>query len=175
MPKNVEVKAKVDDIEKLLAKAKVLCNGAEPECLRQQDTFFTARNGRLKLREFVDSKQAAELIYYQRPDTEGPKVSEYVKVTTDDPMKLKEALGRAMGIHGEVNKMRYLYVYGQTRIHIDSVESLGDFMELEVCLNDDQSVEEGELIANDILELLGIPKDSLIQGAYMDAILQQKT
>lgn len=56
MPKNVEVKAKVDDIEKLLAKAKVLCNGAEPECLRQQDTFFTARNGRLKLREFVDSK-----------------------------------------------------------------------------------------------------------------------
>lgn len=45
---------------------------------------------------------------------------------------LKEALGRAMGIHGEVNKMRYLYVYGQTRIHLDSVESLGDFMELEV-------------------------------------------
>lgn len=46
---------------------------------------------------------------------------------------------------------------------------------LQVCLNDDQSVEEGELIANDILELLGIPKDSLIQGAYMDAILQPKT
>ena len=37
-----------------------------------------------------------------------------------------------MGIKGEVKKHRYLVLYEQTRIHIDTVEGLGNFMELEV-------------------------------------------
>lgn len=37
-----------------------------------------------------------------------------------------------MGIKGEVKKERYLAMYEQTRIHIDTVEGLGNFMELEV-------------------------------------------
>ena len=59
---------------------------------------------------------------------------------------------------------------GQTRIHCDHVEGLGNFAELEVVLNDDQSLEEGQAIANDLMLKLGIDKNKLISGAYMDLL-----
>lgn len=64
---------------------------------------------------------------------------------------------------------------GQTRVHCDKVEGLGDFAELEVVLEDDQSVEEGEAIANELMDKLGIDRSKLISCAYMDLILQGKS
>jgi len=63
---------------------------------------------------------------------------------------------------------------GQTRVHCDKVEGLGEFMELEVVLNDDQTVEEGEAIAHDLMEKLGVPKANLLKGAYMDMLENNK-
>lgn len=63
---------------------------------------------------------------------------------------------------------RYLYIVGQTRVHVDEVKGLGDFMELEVVLSPDQTIEEGQSIANDLLKKLGINKEDLITGSYMD-------
>lgn len=40
-------------------------------------------------------------------------------------------------------------------------------------LNDDQSLEEGEKIAKDLQEKLGIKQEDLLTGAYMDMILKQ--
>ena len=59
---------------------------------------------------------------------------------------------------------------GQTRVHCDTVEGLGDFAELEVVLEDNQSVEDGQLIADDLMEKLGIDKTKLIKCAYMDLL-----
>jgi adenylate cyclase class IV len=59
---------------------------------------------------------------------------------------------------------------GQTRVHCDTVEGLGDFAELEVVLEDNQSVEDGQLIADDLMEKLGIEKTKLIKCAYMDLL-----
>ena len=74
----------------------------------------------------------------------------------------------------QVKKTRWLYLVGQTRVHCDSVEGLGDFAELEVVLKDDQTVEEGEKIAKDLMTKLGIDDPSkLISGAYMDLILNK--
>ena len=63
---------------------------------------------------------------------------------------------------------------GQTRVHCDRVEGLGDFMELEVVLNDDQTPEEGEAIAHDLMEKLGVQKSNLLKGAYMDMLENNK-
>lgn len=63
---------------------------------------------------------------------------------------------------------------GQTRVHCDSVKDLGDFAELEVCLRDDQTEDEGVKIANDLMEKLGIEQKDLISGAYMDMILKKE-
>ena len=43
----------------------------------------------------------------------------------------------------------------------------------QVVLEDQQSVEEGQKIADDLMEKLGIRSDDLIVGAYMDLISKQ--
>ncbi|KAI1712449.1 CYTH domain-containing protein [Ditylenchus destructor] len=190
MPRNVEVKAKVEDLKQLLDKSADLCEQSQAEVLKQHDTFFNSPNGRqgfifknvrnnqspgmnafrLKLREFVGTDGPSELIFYDRPDEEGPKISDFVKASIEDAKSLKEALRKSMGIKGELKKTRHLFIKGQTRIHVDQVEGLGDFMELEVCLKDDQDLSEGQRIADALLEKLGIPKSALISGAYIDAL-----
>uniref|UniRef100_A0A914R170 CYTH domain-containing protein n=1 Tax=Panagrolaimus davidi TaxID=227884 RepID=A0A914R170_9BILA len=171
MPKNVEIKASLSDFGKTFAIAQKLCNGQEPKIMKQCDTFFKSPNGRLKLREFIGTDSPAELIFYDRPDSEGPKVSTFVKTETTDPSNLKSALEKSMEIKGILSKTRYLFMYGQTRIHLDHVEGLGDNMELEVCLNDNQAVEEGNAIAEELMKKLEIPNTALIQGAYIDKLL----
>ena len=172
MPKNVEIKASLNDFDVTFNKAQTICDGKEPTILKQCDTFFKSPNGRLKLREFVDSDASAELIFYDRPDTEGPKVSEFVKAQATDSTALKNALEMSMGIKGILKKTRYLFIFEQTRIHLDHVEGLGDFMELEVCLRDNQELADGEKIAETLMEKLGIAKADLIQGAYIDKLIK---
>lgn len=81
-----------------------------------------------------DQDGTGELIFYQRPDVKGPKLSTYSKIDLDAEKRkeLREVLTMANGILGTVEKTRHLYMVGQTRIHIDRVLGLGNFMELEV-------------------------------------------
>jgi predicted adenylyl cyclase CyaB len=71
---------------------------------------------------------------------------------------------------GQVIKTRYLFLLDQTRIHVDDVEGLGTYMELEVCLRDDETLEYGTEVAHKIMGQLGISEANLVTGAYMDAI-----
>lgn len=45
---------------------------------------------------------------------------------------IQAVLSDALGVKGEVRKERRLFMIGQTRVHLDQVEGLGHFMELEV-------------------------------------------
>lgn len=83
---------------------------------------------------------------------------------------LNDVLGKSLGALGCVKKVRNLFLVGQTRIHVDSVEELGDFMELEVTLKEEESVEDGEKIAQNLMEKLGVEKEDLISGAYHDLL-----
>jgi predicted adenylyl cyclase CyaB len=124
--------------------------------------------GRLKLR--VLAPDVGYLIYYERPDQDGPKRSDYHLAKTDEPENLKTALKLALGVRGVVRKTRYLYLVGQTRIHLDEVEGLGHFMELEVVLREGQSDAEGQAIAEDLMRRLGVREEALLEGAYMDLL-----
>ena len=136
--------------------------------ISQEDTFFVTSKGRLKLRLLAPDR--AQLVYYERPDQDGPKRSDYFIFNTNDPENLKTTLSLSLGIRGVVRKTRYLYKVGQTRVHLDDVEGLGQFMELEVVLHDDQSDDEGQAIANDLMKKLGIGPTDLVDGAYMDLL-----
>ena len=83
---------------------------------------------------------------------------------------MKLVLERAYGIRGVVKKTRYLYLAGQTRIHVDDVEGLGQFMELEVVLREGQGDAEGQAIAEGLMASLGVERADLLEGAYMDLI-----
>jgi adenylate cyclase class IV len=69
--------------------------------------------------------------------------------------------------------MRVLYLAGQTRIHIDRVEGLGDFLELEVVLRPEQTDVEGKAIAAALLSEFGIDEGQLIGEAYVDILARQ--
>lgn len=89
-----------------------------------------------------------------------------------NPDELHAVLVSSLGLIGVVKKTRHLYIYDQTRIHIDQVEGLGDFMELEVVLRSDQSLEQGQAIAEDLMLKLEVDQTDLISGAYLDQLIQ---
>jgi predicted adenylyl cyclase CyaB len=163
--RNVEIKARVPDLAGVEVHARRIAT-AGPTDLVQDDTFFSCVTGILKLREF--SSLAGQLIYYSRPNEPGPKVSEYWISDTTDPATLRETLARALGVVGRVRKRRRLYLVGQTRIHLDDVEGLGFFVELEVVLGEGESAVAGTNTAHAVMKSLGIADHQLVQGAYID-------
>ncbi len=167
LPSNIEIKARARNFDEVRRRAEALSD-APVEVIPQEDTFFNTPQGRLKLR--VLSGDQGQLIYYTRPDQEGPKRSDYHISHTSDPANLKRVLELACGIRGVVRKTRYLYLVGQTRVHLDDVEGLGQFMELEVVMQPDQSDAEGQTIAKGLMASLGVESSDLLEGAYMDLL-----
>ena len=168
MPRNIEVKARIDSVEALLPQALRASGQTQPALIEQDDRFYAVPQGRLKLRRFADG--TAELIHYTRADDNGAKASDYVRVAVPDADALHAALTRACGLLGRVRKRRWLVMAGQTRIHLDRVEGLGDFMELEVVLQDGQSDAQGTAIAEALMQQLGLPDAARVSGAYLDLL-----
>ena len=167
MNSNIEIKARARDfaLQKELAAA---ISDTPEELLCQEDTFFNASKGRLKLRMF--SEDRGELIYYERNNISGPKLSNYSVLKTDDPSRLKEMLASALGVYGVVRKKRHLFIVGQTRIHLDEVEDLGCFIELEVVMQPGQTADQCLDTANHIMETMQIHQADLIDVAYIDLL-----
>lgn len=165
MPVNIEIKARVHDFYALRQRAEQLSD-APCQVISQEDTFFNCPHGRIKLREL--GPQHGQLVYYLRQDSAGPKHSDYKIFETDNPAELKTIMAQAYGVRGVISKVRYLYMVGQTRIHLDDVLGLGKFIELEVVLRSDQTDEQGQAIAEDLMRKLGIREADLIEAAYMD-------
>jgi adenylate cyclase, class 2 len=164
--KNIEIKARCPDLDAV--RRRLAEGGLMPvERMRQVDTYFTVPHGRLKLRE-VDGKPA-ELIQYNRPDAVAAHPSDYVIAPVVEPSALKDALTRALGIRGVVEKRRELYLWGQTRIHLDEVAGLGSFLELEtVIAGQTQAAAERECRA--VQTALEIRKEELVSGSYADLL-----
>ncbi len=167
MATNIEIKARVADPELLRERVEALSDTAG-ELIIQEDTFFNVPSGRLKLRLLAADQ--GQLIYYQRSDRAGPKRSDYLLANTREPQTLKAALSAALGVRGQVNKERWLYWIGQTRVHLDQVEGLGAFMELEVVLQSGDDPVQGQAIAQSIMDDLDLRQSDLIEGAYIDLI-----
>ncbi len=167
MPANIEIKARVADLNRLRVLAEGLSD-APARLIEQQDTYFNCPNGRLKLRQIKG--QTAQLIFYRRPDSSASKLSDYTISEIPYPNQILAILAAALGIRATVVKTRTLFIVGQTRIHLDSVEGLGSFMELEVVLQDSQSAEEGHAITRKLVGLLEISEGDLLAGSYADLL-----
>jgi predicted adenylyl cyclase CyaB len=167
MPSNVEIKARIRDLAQLRARAQSIANRGPFE-MHQDDTFFVCHNGRLKLRIFSESQ--GELIFYKRDNSPHPKESQYVITPTSTPRELRETLVLALGECGRVRKQRTLFLAGRTRIHLDEVEGLGAFMELEVVLSSGETVTQGIETAHRIMRQLGVSDQDLVDRAYVDLL-----
>ncbi len=167
LARNVEIKARVGDLEELQRRVIALADG-DAEVIAQEDVFFPHDQGRLKLRILAEDR--GQLIFYRRSDHNGPKLSDYQVSLTREPQTLLALLRTAMGERGRVKKSRRLYMVGRTRVHLDQVEGLGDFLELEVVLRDEDTSEEGEVEARSLLAALGVSPDALVAEAYIDLL-----
>jgi predicted adenylyl cyclase CyaB len=170
MSRNIEIKARVESIESLVPRAAELATEGPFE-IEQDDTFFACQAGRLKLRAF--SRTSGELIFYRRADQRGPKESFYVRSPTSEPESLRESLTLAYGQVGRVRKHRILFLVGRTRVHLDQVESLGHFLELEVVLAEGEASEVGVREATDLMRKLGVQQHQLLEEAYVDILAQR--
>jgi homotetrameric cytidine deaminase len=167
--RNVELKARDADPAGTLRRA--LAAGArEHGILHQRDTYFAVRHGRLKLRE--EEPGGATLIAYERPDTAAERVSDYRLVPVADPTALRAALAATDGILAVVGKERRLLLWEDSvRIHLDAVEGLGTFVELEaVAAPDSDLARERDQVAR-LRDALAIADAALVEGSYADAVL----
>lgn len=170
MARNIEIKAQIKSIELLLPIVATLAP-TPPEQITQDDTFFPCPNGRLKLRLFADA--SGVLIFYRRSDQAGPKESYYQTTEIISPDALRLTLTEAYGQVGRVIKQRTIYKVGRSRIHLDRVQGLGDFLELEVVLNEGESLEVGTQEAEALMLQLGIVPQQLIDVAYIDLLIKK--
>ena len=168
MARNIEIKARARHFDQLVERAAAL-SPEPPLIFRQQDFFYDVPRGRLKLRQFDDGTPA-ELIFYQRDDRDGPKASYYTRSPVTNPEAMHSLLATALTTRGIVTKERHVYLVGRTRIHLDRVDGLGDFVELEVVLGVDDDEEGGEAEAHDMFARLGVPESDLVAVAYVDLL-----
>ncbi|MEY2535511.1 MAG: hypothetical protein QOF29_3421 [bacterium] len=165
--RNVELKARDPDPERSLRRALAL--GAEDHGdLRQRDTYFAAPRGRLKLRE--QEPGGAELIAYERADAAQARESRYRLVPVADPAALREALGAALGTRVVVDKRRRLLLWEGVRIHLDRVEGLGDFVELEGVAPRASDLSREAALVERLRTELEIADDALVPVGYADLL-----
>jgi predicted adenylyl cyclase CyaB len=167
MTRNVEIKARVVNLAALTARVEAIADDG-PIVIEQEDTFFPSATGRLKLRKFSAAK--GELIYYERPGRREPTECRYTRVETPAPDAVHDVLSRLLGVRGVVRKRRTLYLRGNTRIHLDDVEDLGHYVELEVVLSRGQTADEGTSVARDLMRRLGIAETDLVEESYIDLL-----
>lgn len=169
MARNIEIKARLTQRSELEDRIVPIADSG-PIVLKQIDQFYRVPEGRLKLRQI--NGEHAELIFYRRSDSAGPKTSDYSRVPIVHPEQLAQLLTLALEPLGIVTKTRTLYLVGQTRIHLDEVQDLGSYLELEVVLEPSQTEAEGESIAHQLMQKLGIQSEDLVEGAYLDHLIK---
>jgi predicted adenylyl cyclase CyaB len=170
--RNIEIKARIASVATLGERAAAFADEGPIE-IHQDDTFFRCDMGRLKLRTFANG--TGELIFYRRSDQQGPKESFYVRTPTAAPDSLREALSLAYGQTGRVRKQRTLFLAGRTRIHLDIVEGLGQFLELEVVLRENELTEAGVREAEELMQRLGVDPAQLLDRAYVDLLAERES
>jgi len=168
MARNIELKAHARAFDELRERAAALSDDA-PLIFRQQDFFYDVPRGRLKLRQFDDGTPA-ELIFYQRDDRDGPKASYYSRSPVTNVDAMHALLAQALTMRGIVSKERHVYMAGRTRIHLDRVDGLGDFIELEVVLAPEDDEEDGAAEAHALFSTLGVAQSDLVPVAYVDLL-----
>lgn len=164
---NVEIKARISDpehIRSIIRKHADRSKGTD----RQIDTYYQVKEGRLKLRE---GEIESRLIFYQREDAHGPTRTDLNILHLQATEGLKTRLSNDMEIISVVDKRRDIYYAGNVRFHVDHVETLGDFVEIEAQDEHGERTEE-ELLeqCHRFVDILGIEEADLVAGSYGDLI-----
>lgn len=170
MPTLIEIKARCenpDQIRDILKNKQADLRGID----HQVDTYFQVTKGRLKLRE---GNIENHLIHYFRPNQSGPKKSEVLLYKSTPDSGLKEILATSIGILTVVDKKREIYFIDNVKFHIDQVEELGSFLEIEA-IDANEGISEARLLeqCEYYMQLFKIDKKDLMTSSYSDMLLEK--
>lgn len=166
---NIEIKAKCNDHDKIRSILKSL-NSNFKGIDHQVDTYFNVNSGRLKLRE---GNIENFLIFYERENQQGPKLSDVILFKSDPSSSLKRILLKSLGVLTVVDKQREIYFIENVKFHIDTVRNLGTFVEIEA-IDSDRTFGKEKLLrqCENYIKLLNISKNDLISVSYSDLLLK---
>ena len=172
MSRNIELKVRceADDHTRIISQLAAL--GLHIIELRQTDRYYHVRDGRLKMR-WIEG-ESTELIRYDRPDVSGDRLSTYHLLSLDlgQATFLDELFVQQFGELVTVRKVREVSIVQHTRVHLDQVEGLGHFIELETVLEDGADADEvGREEYENVVKLLGLKQLEPIPGSYSDLLL----
>jgi adenylate cyclase, class 2 len=162
--RNLEAKFRLLDLDR--ARECAIAIGYEPRAvLLQRDTFFRVGFGKLKLRE---EPRNAYLVHYGRRETDSLQLSSYEIAVVPEPEKTRAMLAAALGTIAEVRKERTLLMRANVRLHLDRVEGLGSFGEIEAVIADGDDPERSRADVDETLAALGISRGDLIDVSYFE-------
>ncbi|MGO9605893.1 MAG: class IV adenylate cyclase [Candidatus Binataceae bacterium] len=165
---NLEAKFRLYNLDE--ARARALTIGYTDRAqLHQRDTFFRVPNGKLKLRE---EPSGAWLIHYGREERDSLQLSRYEIVSIADAAATRAMIAAALGVIAEVRKERTLLMCANVRLHLDRVEGLGLFGEIEAVIADGEDPERSRLAVDELLGVLGIARGDLIDVSYFELAAQ---
>ncbi len=165
--RNIELKACLPDREMALRICEQIEGARFEGNIRQIDTYFAVPEGRFKLR--VCEPGETYLVYYHRADQREAKASVYsIEYVT---ASILDILADALGVVAVVSKIRTLYLWENVRIHLDVVEDLGDFIEFEAVLGENDSDESGFRKVEELKRLFEIRDGDLIEGSYLEMVM----
>lgn len=163
--RDVEIKVRPHDwerVHRVLARLGARDAGVET----QHDIFYRCSSGRLKLRS--SSRDGDMLIAYARADAAGLRASDYHLAPIEDRPALLRALDATLGRLGEVRKRRHLFWLDNIRVHLDEVEGLGRFLEIEAQVDDAHPEHACREAAAALLEAFGVRPEDRLSVAYVD-------
>lgn len=164
----MELKAKVNDLESVRRKLRVL--KARPMgTFRQTDIYFNVPKGRLKLRQSNNEK--TQLIYYERENITRPKRSNVFVMEISENSAFKALFKKILKVKAIVKKTREIYQHQRTQIHLDTVDSLGCYVEFErKTSNTLKEIEKNRRLLEKLMVTLGIDPKSLEKLSYSDLV-----
>jgi adenylate cyclase, class 2 len=162
--RNLEAKFRIVDVRQARARAEAI-GFALRATMVQRDTFLAVAQGKLKLRE---EAEGAALIHYRRVHEGALEVSDYQIVPVADPAPLHAMLSGALGVLAQIRKVRMLLMRRNVRLHLDRVEGLGAFGEIEAVVATDETPEIYRAEVDGIMEALEIRPDNLISESYFE-------
>ena len=161
--RNLEIKAAVASVASVRDRLRALEGAARHASLTQTDWYFRVPKGRLKLR-VVGASRGGELIAYLRPDKSAARTSEFQRMRAPDAAGTRRLLDRMLGPRACVRKRREVWLYRNARIHLDTVEGLGRFIEVEVVVT--EGMPQARALMHRLRGVLGISSGDLIAGSY---------
>lgn len=167
MKRNYEIKCRIKNFREIRSVLKP-DNSYNYSSENQKDIYYKVKSGRLKLR--IINEKVSDLIFYDRKEKNKKRVSNFIISSTADFRELDEILRKQFGVLVTVKKVREIFIKDNIRIHLDSVNKLGKFLEIEILIED---LKKAKLMMKELTDYLKLNSTDFINSSYSDLLINK--